>query len=139
MVTFTEENLHGKIHFLCSVTWTVETWTQLDKEFIIRPFKPCALTLKNDGSAGNIIHCFKSGQPNSEGTSLLKDQVNILTSDDIVDCNPFEVTDSDVDESNTETNFIDESNDEDDLIDIKQRCNIYLLLTQDNFILIFLK
>ena len=73
--------------------------------------------MKNDGSEGNIIHCFKSGQPCSEGASLLKDQVNISNNDDIVNYNPFEVTDSDVDEENTETN-IDESDDEEIFIDI---------------------
>lgn len=49
------------------------------------------LPLKNDGSEGTIIQCFKSGQPCLEGASLLKKQVNIL--DNIVNYNPFEVTD----------------------------------------------
>ena len=34
-------------------------------------FKPGPLTLKDNDSAGNIIHCFKSEQPCSEGASLL--------------------------------------------------------------------
>lgn len=48
----------------------------------------------------------------------LKDQVNILSTDDIVNCNPFEVTDSDADEANTKTSIIAESDDE-DFIDIE--------------------
>ena len=91
-----------------TVTWILEEWTQLDKELIIRS---CALTLKNDGSEHNSIHCFKSGQPCLRGASLLKDQVSILSNDHIVNCNGFEVTDSDVDEVNTETIIIDESDD----------------------------
>ena len=46
-------------------------------------------------------------QPFLEGVSPWKDQVNILNNDDVVNCNPFEVTESDVDEANTETNIFD--------------------------------
>ena len=45
------------------VTWILEAGIRLDKEHIIRLFKPYALILKNDGRKDNIIHCFKSGQP----------------------------------------------------------------------------
>ena len=38
--------------------------------------------------------------------------------DGIVDANPFEVTDSDVDEAYSPTNLIDASEDEDDFVDI---------------------
>ena len=51
------------------VTWILEAWVQLDKELVIRSFKLCALTLKNDGGE-DIIYCFKSGQPCSEDASL---------------------------------------------------------------------
>ena len=44
--------------------------------------------------------------------------MNILSTDDIVNCNPFEVTDSDADEANTKTHIIAESDDE-DFIDIE--------------------
>ena len=53
------------------VTWILEAGIRLDKELIIRLFKPCALTLKNEGRKDNIIHCFQSGQPCWEGTSLI--------------------------------------------------------------------
>ena len=74
--------------------------------------------MKNDGSKDDIIHRFKSGQPCSEGASLLKDQVHIFNND-IVNCNPFEVTDSYVDEANTETNTLDERDDENDFVYIE--------------------
>ena len=63
--------------------------------------------------------CFKSESPCLEGASLLKDQDNILNNYDIVNCNPFEVIDSDVDEANTETNIIDECDHENHFIDIE--------------------
>ena len=48
-----------------------------------------------------------------------KNQVKIWHNDDIVNCNLFEVKDSDVDEANTETNIIDESGDKGDFISIE--------------------
>ena len=70
--------------------------------------------IDKNGSEDNLIHCFKDGQPCSAGTSLLKDQIN----DDVVNANPFEVTDSNVDEANSPTNLIDASDDKDDFVDI---------------------
>ena len=54
-----------------------------------------------DGCEENIILFLKTCSPCLEGVSLLKDQVNIVNNDDILNCNPFEVTDSDVDGVNT--------------------------------------
>ena len=78
-------------HYLI-VSWILEGWVQLAKKLIIRSSKPRALTLKNDSSEGNNIHCFESRQPCLQVTSSLKDQVNILNNDNIVNCNPFEAT-----------------------------------------------
>ena len=89
------------------------------RSIIVRSFKPCALTFKNDGSEYNIIHYFKNGSQCLKGAFLLKDQVIILNNDDIVNCIMFEVTGSDVGEANTETNMISESDDENDFIDIE--------------------
>ena len=69
-----------------------------------------------NGSEDNLIHCFKDGQPCSADASLLKDQINILIND--VSTNPFEVTDFDVDETNSPTNLIDAIANEDDFVDI---------------------
>ena len=54
-----------------------------------------------DGCEENIILFRKTYSPCLEGASLLKDQVNIVNNDDVLNCNPFEVTDSDVDGMNT--------------------------------------
>ena len=48
----------------------------------------------------------------SAGASILKDQINILISDDVINANPFEVTGSYVDEANSPTNLVDASDDE---------------------------
>ena len=75
------------------------------------------LTLKHDGGEDTIIYCFKSSSPCSKCALLFKDQLNILNNDDIVSSNPFEVTDSDVDEGDTKAKVIDESGDQDVFID----------------------
>ena len=43
-----------------------------------------------------LLNC---GIPSLEAASVLKDQVNILSNDDIMNCNPLEVTDPDVDKA----------------------------------------
>ena len=100
------------------VTWILEAWNLVDKELISRSFKSCALNLKNDGSEDNMIHCFKNGQPCSACASLLQDQVHIINNDDVVNANPFDVTDKDVDEATPQENLVDESENEDDFVDI---------------------
>ena len=42
--------------------------------------------------------------------------VSILSNDNVVNYNPFKITDSDVDEANNKTNIIDESDDKDDFM-----------------------
>ena len=74
--------------------------------------------MKNDGSEDNMIQSFKNGQPCSACASLLQDQVHIINNDDVVNANPFDVTDSDVDEATPQENLVDESENEDDFVDI---------------------
>ena len=50
--------------------------------------------------------------------SLLQDQVHIINSDDVVNANPFDVTDSNADEATPQENLVDESENEDDFVDI---------------------
>ena len=84
------------------------------QKLIIKSFKPCPLTFTHNGSEGNIIHYFKSGQSFSKRAVLLKDQVNQLRNDIVANYNPFAVKDWDVDEANTETNIINERDNKDD-------------------------
>ena len=50
-----------------------------------------------DGSNDDFIHCFKEGQPCSAGRAMLRTQLGILREPEIA--NPFECTDSDVEEA----------------------------------------
>ena len=49
---------------------------------------------------------------------MLKEQQNLLSNAEYLNCNPFEITESDTEEANT-NNLIDRSGSEDDLIYIE--------------------
>ena len=53
------------------VDWVVAAWEKLDKDMIRNSFKVCGLTLKDDGSEDDLIHCFKAGQPCAAGRDVL--------------------------------------------------------------------
>ena len=38
--------------------WILKTWSDLDKEIIIKSFRCCALSIQNDGSEENKTACF---------------------------------------------------------------------------------
>lgn len=41
------------------VQWILEAWNDLDKDIIVNSFKSCALTLANNDSEHELIHCLK--------------------------------------------------------------------------------
>ena len=75
--------------------------------------------MKKDGSEDHSIHCLKEGQPCANCLDILKEQQNLLSNVEYLDRNPFEITESDTEEVNTNNNLIDPSNSDDDLIDIE--------------------
>ena len=97
----------------------LESWNRLKKNLIIKSLKSCGLNLKTDGDEDHLIHCFKEGQPCANGLDMLKEQQNLLSTAEFLNSNPFEITESDAQEANTNNNLIDPSDSEDDLIDIK--------------------
>ena len=99
--------------------WILESWNWLEKNFVIKPFKSCELNLKTDVSEDHLIHCFKEGQPCANGLDMLKEQQNLLSNPEYLNSNPFEITESDTEETNTNNNLIVPSDSEDDLIDIE--------------------
>ena len=99
--------------------WILESWNRLEKNLIIKSFKSCGLNLKTDGSEDHLIHCFKEGQPCARGLDMLKGQQNLLSNAEYLNSDPFEITESDTEETNTNNNLIDPSDSEDDLIDIE--------------------
>ena len=77
--------------------WILDAWTELPTDVIENSFRSCALNLPVDGSNDDVIHCFKEGQPCSTGRAMLRTQLGILREPEIA--NPFECTDSDVEEA----------------------------------------
>ena len=101
------------------VEWILESWNWLEKNLIIKSFKSCGLDLKTDGSEDDLIHSFKEGQPCTNGLDVLREQQHLLSNAEYLNSNPFEITESDTEDTNTNNNLIDPSDSEDDLIDIE--------------------
>ena len=76
--------------------WIIDSWEELPTDLITKSFKSCALNLPTDGSADDTIHCFKEGEPCRQGREVLRSQQSIL---DEPDTNPFELTNSDIEDS----------------------------------------
>ena len=98
------------------VTWILEAWRRLDKTLIAKSFKSCGLNLKVDGSEDNLIHCFQNDQPCASGSSILKEQLQLLKDADVLNCNPFEPTDLDIEDANIKDNLIAMDDTEDDFV-----------------------
>ena len=77
------------------------------------------MNLKTDGSKYHLIHCFKEGQSCANGLDMLKEQQNLLSNAEYLNSNPFEITERDTEEANTNSNLRDPIDSEDDLIDIE--------------------
>ena len=89
----------------------------MTKEQIIDFFKGCALNLKADWSEDDLIHCFKKDQPCTSGRQLLSEQTDLLN-DESLHFDPFNPTDSDVEDANVETNLLVADDTDEELIDI---------------------
>ena len=98
------------------VTWVLEAWRRLDKTLIAKLFKSCRLNLKVDVSEDNLIHCFQNDQPCASGSSILKDQLQLLKDADVLNPNPFEPTDSDIEDPNIKDNLTDMDDTENDFV-----------------------
>ena len=85
--------------------------TQLVTDLIKKSFESCALSLPIDGSADDVIHCFKEGEPCRQGREVLRSQLSILKKPDT---NPFEVSDSDVEDASDPHLWIDDDQEGDD-------------------------
>ena len=98
------------------VTWILEAWRRLDKTLIAKSFKSCGLNLKVDGREDNLIHCFQNDQPCASGSSILKEQLQLLKDADVLNRNPFKPTDSDFEDANIKDNLIDMDDTEGDFV-----------------------
>ena len=75
---------------------TVDAWAELPTNVIKNSFTSCTLNLPVDGSKDDAIHCFKEGQPCSNGKAMLHTQLDNLREPE---ANPFECKDSDAEEA----------------------------------------
>ena len=96
---------HPRIDAACTVRRLFEEKSISDK----------TLNLPVDGSEDDGIHCLKEGQPSSSGRQMLKSQLGILTEPDT---NPFEITDSDVEDASLPEQLLDSDHEEDSDIEI---------------------
>ena len=89
------------------VTWVVEMWKEISKEMITQPFKGCALTIGVNGNDDHEISCFKPGKFCADGLKLLEQKMTAFC-DAQQEQNPFNITDSDIEDTNIEENIISE-------------------------------
>ena len=71
--------------------------------------------MANQPSEDHLIHCFKEGQPCANSLGILKEEQNLLSTVEYLNSNPFEITEIDTEEANTNNNL----DSEDDLTDIE--------------------
>ena len=93
------------------VKWILDAWAALHSE---ESFIHCALGLPTDGSLGHRIHCFKEGQPCFQGREVLRSQLMFLQDEQ----NPFEATESDVEEAYGPCQLLDQDEEDDEDIDV---------------------
>ena len=83
---------------------------------IKKSFTTCALNLAVDGSKDDTIHCLEEGQPCSSGRPMLQSQLGILSEPDT---NPFEPTESDVEDASPTLQLLVSDRDEDSDIEVE--------------------
>ena len=98
------------------VTWILEAWRGLNKTLIVKSCKSCGLNFKVDGSEDSLIYCFQNDQACASGSSILKEQLQLLKDADVLNRNPFEPTDADIEDANIKDNLIDMNDTEDDFV-----------------------
>ena len=96
------------------VEWVLLSWSEISKETIANSMKSCGLALATDGSDDGLISCFKEGKKCESGKVLLENQLKIF--DNILQSNPFIISDQNIIEAAPICNIIDENdNDEIDI------------------------
>ena len=98
------------------IHWVLQSWADLSTDLVKKSFPCCGLNLPVDGSDDDKIIWFRDGEPCSKGKEMLKSQLSILLEPDE---NPFEITESDVEDANDPHQVIDTDGEQDDDIDIE--------------------
>ena len=98
------------------IDWVLTAWKALPKDMVASSFKKCALTIDDNGDEDEEISCFKPKRPCAEGYKVLKEQMTIFEDQQGYE-NPFEITDSDVEDAQFEGNILSEDEEGDIEID----------------------
>ena len=106
------------------IEWLLDAWSQLPKENITKLFKCCGLSLVNDSTEDDFIHCLKKGQPCKAGRQKLNSKLSILV-DERDSVNPF-ISLSNEEDANEEMNVIKDEIDQDIIMKI---CSFFNHLT----------
>lgn len=112
---FTESGNMKPVPQRLVLDWILTAWKAIPKEMIESSFKKCASTINDNGEENDQISCFKPGKPCAEGSKVLKEQMTIFSEQQNT-VNPFEITDSDVEDAQFPGNIL--SDDEEDDIDV---------------------
>ena len=97
------------------IKWILDAWSALPSEMIGNSFMHCGLNLPADGSLDDRIHCFKEKQTCAQGRELLRSQLSIIDENHI---DPFQATESDVEEAYAPCQLLDPDEEGDEDIDI---------------------
>ena len=89
-------------------------WKSIPKELIESSFNNCAVPIDDNGDEDNQISCFKTRTSCVEGYKILKEQMTIFSEQQNT-ANPFEITDSDVEESQFPGNILSDEEENDDV------------------------
>ena len=94
--------------------WVKAAWDAVPADVVKNSFASCAITISNDGSEDEKIHCFKSGQPCEEGSTVLAEKMkNFAThSNELETDDPFS-SDEDPEETDDNELCIEEDDEED--------------------------
>lgn len=90
------------------IQWILKSWAAIPAELIKKLFPCCGLNLPVNGSDNDKIVCFRDVEPCAIGREMLKTQASVLLEPDE---NPFEITESDVEDASDPIQVIDSDED----------------------------
>ena len=93
----------------------LDAWSALPLKMIKNSFMHCGLNLPANGSLDNRIHCFKEKQPCAHRRELLRSQLSIIDENHL---DPFQTTESDVEEAYESCQLLDPEEEGDEGINI---------------------
>ena len=96
------------------VDWVIKSSQAIPAETVAKSMKACGLSLAVDGTADDLISCFKKGKKCEGGRALLQAQMENLNDGSLHE-NPFDIVNEDVIAAAPAFNVIEEDDVDDDL------------------------